>query len=568
MSFDGLVTRAITHELKQTIETGRISKVYQPHKTDLVFTIRAQGKNHKLFLSASPSFARLHLTNHSYDNPSSPPMFCMLLRKHLEGSFIESITQHDMERIVEITVRTRDEIGDETTKKIIIEIMGRHSNILLLDEKSGKIIDCIKHIPPSQNRHRTLLPGQHYVRPPEQHKLSPFGWSKEEVAGKLRWNEGKLPQQIVQTFSGVSPLLAAEIVHSAGLSTKENIASAFTGLMGKLNMHQYEPQMTSAQGKEYFYLAPLTHIGGEAKTFGSVSELLDRFYSGKADRDRIRQQAHDLERFLHNEFEKLTAKIKKLEKELINTEKAEQLKRKGELITAYMYQAKKGDTFLEAEDYFDENMPLVKIALEPMKTPAENAQHYFKKYNKMKKSISAITDQIAIAKEEVAYFDRLLTFMESASINDVEEIREELAEGGYVRQRGSSKKKVKEKPAIEEYVSSDGTLIFVGKNNKQNDYLTHKLARQNETWLHTKDIPGSHVLIRSEDPSDTAVLEAAHLAAYFSKARHSGSVPVDYTQVRNVKKPSGAKPGFVIYDSQQTLYVTPEEDIILRLKKK
>ncbi|MFC0188956.1 NFACT family protein [Fictibacillus aquaticus] len=567
MSFDGIVTRAVTHELIEKLHSGRISRVYQPHKTDLIFTIRAKGKNHKLLISANPTFSRLHLTEHSYDNPSSPPMFCMLLRKHLEGAFIEKIEQHNMERIVEITVRTRDEIGDETTKKVVIEIMGRHSNILLLDEKTGKIIDCIKHIPPSQNRHRTLLPGQVYVLPPEQNKISPFSTSSEMFGSKLNWNTGKIAQQLVQTFSGVSPLIANEVVHRAGLTTKENIYSAFSTLMEKLSVHSYVPQMVTKDGKEYFYIEDLTHIGGEKRTFSTVSEVLDRFYSGKADRDRIRQQAHDLERYLQNEYDKLKTKIKKLEKELSNTEKTEEYKRKGELITAYMYMAKKGDASIEVEDYFDENLPAVTIALNPLKSPAENAQQYFKKYNKMKNSISAITGQIQIAKDELSYFDRLLTFMESASINDVEEIREELAEGGYVRQRNSSKKKTKDKPRLEEYESTDGTTIFVGKNNKQNDYLTHKFARQNETWLHTKDIPGSHVLIRSEEPSESAIKEAAHLAAFFSKARHSGSVPVDFTLIRNVKKPSGAKPGFVIYDNQQTVYVTPDEDLVLSLKK-
>jgi predicted ribosome quality control (RQC) complex YloA/Tae2 family protein len=569
MSFDGIMTRAVAAELQNNLTSGRISKVYQPHKTDLVLTIRANGKNHKLLISANPSFARMHLTEHQYENPDTPPMFCMLLRKHLEGAFIEKIEQLDLERIIKLTVKNRDEIGDETTKVLYVEIMGRHSNVILVDEKSEKIIDSIKHIPSFQNRHRTILPGYTFVMPPAQEKMNPFSvTTKEEFISNISWNEGKLDKQLVSRFSGFSPLIAKEIVYRAGLSVKEEVAEAFLTVMKQLSAEQYEPQMITNEKKEYFSVISLKHVTGDVRPFETVSKLLDRFFYGKADRDRIKQQANDLEKYLSNEYDKITKKIGKLKKELEQTANAEEYQRKGELLTAYMYLAKKGDKDVEVEDYFSEDQPLIKIELDPLKTPAENAQSYFKKYAKLKKSVSIIQDQIEKAKNELLYFERLIVQMDSASMKDVEEIREELGEGGYLKHRqGKNKKKQNQTPQPEKFISTDGTEILVGKNNKQNDYLTFKLSRANETWLHTKDIPGSHVLIRSSSPSETAIKEAAILAGFFSKAKNSSSVPVDYTLIKHVKKPNGSKPGFVIYDNQQTVFVTPDEDLVFRLKK-
>jgi predicted ribosome quality control (RQC) complex YloA/Tae2 family protein len=351
MSFDGIMTRAVAAELRNTLTSGRISKVYQPHKTDLVFTIRANGKNHKLLLSANPSFARVHLTEHQYENPDTPPMFCMLLRKHLEGAFIEKIEQLDLERMIKITVKNRDEIGDETTKILYVEIMGRHSNIILTDEKTEKIIDSIKHIPSFQNRHRTILPGYSYIMPPAQEKTDPFSIAtKEEFISKVSWNEGKLDKQLVARFSGFSPLLAKEIVHRAGLSVKDQVAESFLLLIEQLKDQKYEPQMITNEKKEYFSVIPMQHVTGHIRHFDSVSQMLDRFFYGKADRDRIKQQANDLEKYLSNEYEKISKKIGKLERELEQTVNAEEYQRKGELLTAYMYLAKKGDREVEVED--------------------------------------------------------------------------------------------------------------------------------------------------------------------------------------------------------------------------
>ncbi|WP_410983876.1 NFACT family protein [Bacillus cereus] len=568
MAFDGLFTRAITHEIENSLQTGRISKIYQPSKYEILLHIRANGKNQKLILSAHPTYARMHLTTQSYDSPALPPMFCMLLRKHLEGGFIEKIEQIDLERIIQITVRSRNEIGDESLKTLVVEIMGRHSNIILVDAKTNIILDSLKHVSLAVNRHRTVYAGAEYVAPPAQHKINPLQIeTQDEFIRPLDFLAGNMDKQLVGAFMGISPLFAKEVVKTAGMVNEKTLSEAFFTLQKPLQVHQYEPTMITANGKEFFYLFPLGHLKGDGKTFSSVSELLDRFFFGKAERDRVKQQAHDLERFMHNEKTKNEKKLIKLQKTLQDAGKADKYQLFGELLTANMYALKKGDKEIEVVNYYDENSGTVKITLDPLKTPSENAQRYFQKYQKAKNSVAIVEEQIEKTNEEILYFDSLLQQMEAASSKDIEEIREELAEEGYMRNRKSKNvKKKPTKPVLDKYIASDGTEIFVGKNNKQNDYLTTKFARRDEIWLHTKDIPGSHVLIRSLEPTEETLLEAAKLAAYYSKAKDSSSVPVDFTKIRHVKKPSGAKLGFVTYDNQQTLYVTPDADTVMKLK--
>lgn len=543
MSFDGFMTRAMTHELQTLLTSGRISKIYQPYKTELIFTIRANGKNHQLLLSANASFARIHLTKEKYDNPSTPPMFCMLLRKHLEGSFIEKIEQLDMERIIVFHVKNKDELGDETFKQLYIEIMGRHSNISLVDKQTGTILDSIKHIGPTQSSYRTVMPGQPYKLPPEQNKANPFELDGDELLKRIDFNAGKIDRQLVNQIAGLSPQLANEITFQSGtFVNRSTLPSAFLQIMGQLKEHRYEPEMITVNGKETFSIIRLEHLNGERKSFSTISELLDRFYYGKAERDRVKQQAQDLERFLRNEWQKNKKKIKKLEQTLVQAERAKEYQKLGELLTANLYLVKRGDKKVEVIDYYDESGGSIEIKLDPQKSPSDNAQAYFKKYNKAKNSVAVVEEQIEKSKEEVAYFDQLIQQMESAAPRDIEEIREELMEEGYIRRRVKQQKKKKEtKPQLEQYISTNGIEFFVGKNNKQNDYVTNKFARQDEIWLHTKDIPGSHVVIRSTDPDDETLLEAATVAAFYSKAKQSSSVPVDYTKIRHVKKPNGAK---------------------------
>ncbi|MEH6924556.1 NFACT RNA binding domain-containing protein [Bacillus altitudinis] len=569
MSFDGIFTYGMTNELQETLTGGRISKIHQPYKHELIFHIRSKGKNHKLLLSAHPSYARVQLTEHHDDNPSEPPMFCMLLRKHLEGGFIERFEQIGLDRVIVLHVRSRNEIGDEQTRKLYIEIMGRHSNLILVEDETEQIIDGLKHLSPSVNSYRTVLPGHQYLLPPAQQKLNPFDVTKEDILKHLRFQEGKIANQIVDTFSGVSPLFAKEAVHRAGLANQETIPSTLLEMFQLIQAHSFTPQLTRKDGKEYFYLLELQHVDGDMKTFDSLSELLDRFYFGKAERDRVKQQAADLERFVVNEKKKNENKLKKLTRTLEESQNAHKYQLYGELLTANIYAIKKGDKEATVINYYDEEGGEITIPLKTNKTPSENAQAYFTKYQKAKNAVEAVNEQIERTHEEIVYFDELIQQLSSASPKDLEEIREELVEGKYLRpkQKRNAKKKKPSAIQLEAYESSQGVPILVGKNNKQNEYLTTKAAARDDIWLHTKDIPGSHVVIRHKAPDEQTLLEAAQIAAYFSKAKESSSVPVDYTKIRHVKKPNGAKPGFVTYDQQQTLFVTPDEDVVLKLRK-
>ncbi|MCR8848584.1 NFACT family protein [Rossellomorea sp. SC111] len=566
MSFDGLFTRNMTKELNENLLHGRINKIHQPYKNEIIMVIRANGKNHKVLLSAHPSYSRVQLTAENYDNPPVPPMFCMLLRKHLEGSIIEGIKQIELDRMIVFEVKGRNEIGDISYKQLIIEIMGRHSNIILIDKERNMILDSIKHISPSMNTHRTVLPGHTYVLPPQQDKIDPLEAGTLDVLRALDFNSGKLDKQIVQSFAGISPLYAKEVVHRAGIGSGAAIAESFVSLIEHAKNYDITPTLITAD-KETFYWMDLLHLQGEKQTFPSLSELLDRFFYQKAARDRVKQQGNDLERFIRNERDKNVNKITKLEQTLEDAQQADRYQLLGELLTSNLYAVERGMTEVSVVNYYDENGESITIPLNPQKSPSDNAQNYFSRYQKAKNAIKIVHEQIEKAEEEIVYLEQLLQQLESASTKDVEEIREELEEEGYLRVRKQAKKKkANTKPVLEHYTSTDGTQILVGKNNKQNDYLTNRVAGRDEIWLHTKDIPGSHVVIKSHKPSDETIKEAANIAAYFSKARESSSVPVDFTEVKQVKKPKGAKPGFVIYEGQQTVYVTPDLDLVRSLK--
>ncbi|RLL45263.1 fibronectin/fibrinogen-binding protein [Oceanobacillus piezotolerans] len=569
MPFDGIVTRAVTEELNKSIIPGRITKIHQPTKTDLVLTVRSQGKNNTLLLSIHPSYARFHITKDTYQNPETAPMFCMVLRKHLSGAIIEKIQQHEMERVITFSVRTRNEIGDETEKSLILELMGKHSNIMLVDNDKGHIIDSMKHVSMSQNRYRSILPGQPYIAPPKQDKLNPLTIQAEDVMKRLDFNSGKIDRQIVDHVMGFSPFIAQEIVNRANLGSLQVYSDKFKEVQEQLLENDYEPTIYTGK-REDFHVIPIYSFDGAGESFTSVNVMLDAFYSGKAERDRVHQQAKDLSRFIKNEKSKNERKLKKHLQTMKKAENAEHYQRLGELLTAHLHLVKKGDTKVRVVDYYDPDQKQLEIELNPNKTPSDNAQNYYRTYQKLKTSKQVIAEEIDKTKEEINYFEQLLQQIDVASVEDIEEIREELREEGYLRkQRKQSKNKNKpSKPVPEKYVATDGTEILVGKNNKQNEYLTMKLARRDEIWLHTKDIPGSHVIIRSQEPSEETLREAAQLAAYFSKSQSSSSVPVDFTKVRHVKKPSGAKPGFVIYDNQKTVFVTPTRDLVDQLKVK
>ncbi|MBU5594615.1 NFACT family protein [Amphibacillus sp. MSJ-3] len=569
MAFDGIVTHAVAKQLNQELATGRILKIFQPTSTELILLIRNNHENYQLLLSAHPSYARLHLTKTKYQNPAEPPMFCMVLRKHLIGSYIEAIEQYKNERIIEFYFRGKNEIGDKVRKKLIIEIMGKHSNIILLDQENDHILDSIKHISPNQSRYRTVLPGQIYHYPPHQNKLNPFEMDQSTILKILTESDKTLAETLVLSFMGISPLFADDILNCAKESTPEAVTEQFLKRLTQVKENKLSP-VINRDKKEDFHVFKLDSFKGEIERFETVSELLDLFYQDKAARDRVKQQVSDLSRLLKNELERNQRKIKKQQQSLNKAKQAEQYQKQGELLTAHLHLVKKGDQQITVTDYYDPNQAELTIPLNPNKTPSQNAQSYFKTYQKLKTSKSKLKIEIRKAKAEINYFEQLIQQLDQARLEDIEEIRNELREEGYLKEkRGNNKRKNKsKKPSPEQFFASDGTPIYVGRNNKQNDYLTTKMAESRDIWLHTKDIPGSHVLIRSHIPSKETLAEAAQLAALFSKASQSSKVPVDYTEVRHVRKPNGAKPGYVIYDQQKTLFVTPDRSLINQLKEK
>lgn len=590
MAFDGLVVHSLVQELRALVG-GRIGKVHMPSENDIVLNLRAAGGGVKLLLSANPTYPRVHVTEQSFVNPLEAPMFCMLLRKHCEGGIVESISQPGLERIVIIRVRQRDELGDLSTKSIVIEIMGRHSNIILLDPATGQILDGIHHVTPAVSSHRVVLPGSAYVAPPEQHKRHPFETDREafvkllnEAAGEGEAAAEDWERAIVRQFSGISPLVAKEIVYRAGIGQPEAGAEAsgrgdveaagrlwdsFREIMEQIAQGKAEPNICEqpASGKSFFSVVRLTHLQGEPRTYESASACLEAYYGDKAERDTVKQRVSDMIRLLTNERGKNVKKLEKLRETLEEAGQADKYRVTGELLTASMHLFAKGDKEVEVIDYYDEQQRTVKIALDPLLTPSENAQKYFKKYTKLRNSLSVVKEQMSQAEDEIVYLDSVLQQLASAGMTDIEEIRDELVEQGYMRSRGKKlrRKKTGGKPSLACYTSSEGIPIYVGKNNTQNEYLTNRLAHPGDTWLHTKDIPGSHVVIRSPEFGEPTLNEAAMLAAYFSQAKESSRVPVDYTLIRHVRKPSGAKPGFVIYDHQKTLFVTPDPEQIKQL---
>ncbi|RCW70771.1 Rqc2 family fibronectin-binding protein [Saliterribacillus persicus] len=567
MAFDGLLTRAIVEELSTTLSSARIIKIYQPTELELVLSIRRQGKNHTLLLSAHPNYARIHLTKDQYQNPKEPSMFCMLLRKHISGSFIESIEQIENERIIHIHIKSTNEIGDTTYKTIAIEIMGKHSNIILIDKERKMILDSIKHISLSQSRMRPVLPGQLYQLPPDQEKVNPLTVDGENFLKKIDFNAGKIDRQMLQAFMGFSPLIAREIVYHAQLGNSESYKDAFLELKEKMLLHQYSPVIY--EENSIYYITELSHVKENGKQYESVNEMLDQFFSGKAERDRVKQKAGDLFRLLKNELNKNERKIVKLKKTLKDADKASNFQKKGELLTANMHLVKLGDKSVTVTDYYDEDQKELEIKLNERKTPSENAQSFFKKYQKLKNSKVMVENELKKTAKEVNYLNELVQQMDDAREQDIEEIREELQDQGYIKKKFTKAKKNKKvhKPEPEKFYASDGTLLLVGKNNRQNEYVTNRLGHKSDIWLHTKDIPGSHVVIKSNDPSEETLIEAANLAAFYSKSKNSSTVPVDYTQIKHVKKPSGAKPGFVTYDNQKTIFVTPDKNLIKKLKE-
>ncbi|MFS9292201.1 Rqc2 family fibronectin-binding protein PavA [Streptococcus mitis] len=550
MSFDGFFLHHMVEELRRELVNGRIQKINQPFEQELVLQIRSNRQSHRLLLSAHPVFGRIQLTQTTFENPAQPSTFIMVLRKYLQGALIESIEQVENDRIVEITVSNKNEIGDHIQATLIIEIMGKHSNILLVDKSSHKILEVIKHVGFSQNSYRTLLPGSTYIAPPSTESLNPFTIKDEKLFEILQTQE-TTAKNLQSLFQGLGRDTANElerILVSEKLSTFRNFFNQET-----------KPCLTETS----FSPVPFANQVGES--FANLSDLLDTYYKDKAERDRVKQQASELIRRVENELQKNRHKLKKQEKELLATDNAEEFRQKGELLTTFLHQVPNDQYQVILDNYYT-NQPIT-IALDKALTPNQNAQRYFKRYQKLKEAVKYLTDLIEETKATILYLESVETVLNQTGLEEIAEIREELIQTGFIRRR--QRKKIQKRKKPEQYLASDGkTIIYVGRNNLQNEELTFKMARKEELWFHAKDIPGSHVVISGNlDPSDEVKTDAAELAAYFSQGRLSNLVQVDMIEVKKLNKPTGGKPGFVTYTGQKTLRVTPDPEKIASMKK-
>ena len=587
MAFDGLVVHSICDELSSKLVGGKIDKIYQPENDEIVLHIRNNKENFKLVLSASSSNPRIYLSNtYKKENPINAPMFCMLLRKYIQSGNIINVSQVGFERIVKITIESLDELKTKTTKDLIIEIMGRHSNIILTHEED-KIVDSIKRIPPSISRVRQLLPGIKYNLPPTQDKINPLEeLSIDKFKNLIKDFDGSISKAIYSKFLGISPTISKEICFRCNLENSKStynlndtdfelLYKEFKKIINNLKNSTYNPCLAidPSIDKLLDFSCINLSLFDNLKIIKneSISYIIENFYSNKDIKERINQRASDLKKSISIKLDRLYNKLKKQELELKESENAIDYKIKGELITSYIYMIEKGMEFVEVQNFYDENYSLIKINLNPNLTPSENAQKYFKKYNKLKHAKKEITVQIEISLEEINYLENIMLSIDNCeNLDEFNDIKEELQKLGYMSGKVKSKKDkntLTTKP--NEFLSSDGFKILVGKNNKQNDFLTLKIANNDDLWMHTKNIPGSHVIIKSDGKEipESTIFEGAMLAAFFSKSKMSSQVPVDYTLKKNVKKPNGSKPGMVIYETNSTIYVTPNEELVVKLKK-
>ncbi|HGJ0516991.1 TPA: Rqc2 family fibronectin-binding protein PavA [Streptococcus pneumoniae] len=550
MSFDGFFLHHIVEELRSELVNGRIQKINQPFEQELVLQIRSNRQSHRLLLSAHPVFGRIQLTQTTFENPAQPSTFIMVLRKYLQGALIESIEQVENDRIVEMTVSNKNEIGDHIQATLIIEIMGKHSNILLVDKSSHKILEVIKHVGFSQNSYRTLLPGSTYIAPPSTESLNPFTIKDEKLFEILQTQE-LTAKNLQSLFQGLGRDTANELER---ILVSEKL-SAFRNFFNQ----ETKPCLTETS----FSPVPFANQAGEP--FANLSDLLDTYYKNKAERDRVKQQASELIRRVENELQKNRHKLKKQEKELLATDNAEEFRQKGELLTTFLHQVPNDQDQVILDNYYT-NQPIM-IALDKALTPNQNAQRYFKRYQKLKEAVKYLTDLIEETKATILYLESVETVLNQAGLEEIAEIHEELIQTGFIRRR--QREKIQKRKKLEQYLASDGkTIIYVGRNNLQNEELTFKMARKEELWFHAKDIPGSHVVISGNlDPSDAVKTDAAELAAYFSQGRLSNLVQVDMIEVKKLNKPTGGKPGFVTYTGQKTLRVTPDSKKIASMKK-
>ncbi|NLM35403.1 MAG: fibronectin/fibrinogen-binding protein [Clostridiales bacterium] len=576
MALDGIFLHSLCLELKDNILNGKVDKINQPEKDEIIITFRKDNKNIKVLISASSNYPRIHITERSKANPMQPPMFCMLLRKYLIGAKLINIEQRHCDRILCLDFESRDEMGFDSIYTLIVEIMGRHSNITLIRKRDNIVMDSIKHITPNINSYRSIYPGINYKFPPEPNKLNPLDFSEDvniDLDSSVSISDSSI---LTKIFTGVSSLLSKEIVYlfqtnSSGNKPDDlkNLLKFAKNFFQSINQNSFTYTLYSDSKGNYkdfycFYLSTMKDY--KVTKYDTASKLLDLFYYTKDKQDRLNQKSSDLQKLVINNIDRCKKKSIILKQSLQECKQKDKYKLYGELLTANIYSIKEGDKSVKVYNYYSEKEEYIIIPLKENNTPSENIQYYFKKYNKLKKTEEAALEQLEKNEAELEYLQSVLTnILNCDSYDEIEDVRNELVETGYIKFKKSSGKTKKAQSKPLHFLSSDGIDIYVGKNNIQNDYLTLKFADKKDIWLHTKNIPGSHVIIKNNNNiSDKTLEEAAILAAYYSKAKDSTKVAVDYTEVKNVKKPSGAKPGMVIYTTNKTIYVDPYE---INLKK-
>lgn len=584
MPLDAVYLSAVADELRPHLIGAKIDKIYQPSRDEVIFALRTREGSFRLLLSANSNHPRIHFTETAYENPQTPPMFCMLLRKHLVGGRFTAVLQPPMERVIDLELECSDEFGDLVKKHVVIEIMGRNSN-LILTGPDGRIIDCVRRVDYEMSEQRQVLPGLYYHLPPGQDKQNPLTATLEEISGLvLSLNFPTRPDEfIMDHFSGMPPLICRELAARfdpdlEDLNTLPSVgrytfSAHLKGEFDRISGGVLAPYLLEKNGApwDYTYM-PISQYGGmvESKRQESFSALLDMFYAKRDAAARMKSKSQAMVKNITNLRNRTARKLENQKKELLATADRDALRIKGELITANLYRMEKGQTKLVAENYYDPDLKEIEIPLNPMLTPQQNAAKYFKDYTKAKNAEIYLTEQIARGETEKEYLGSILDELSRAETEkDLTDIRQELIAGGYLRNT-DKKKRMKTQPSKPmEFVSSTGLRIRVGRNNTQNDQLTMKDSYKSDLWLHTQKIHGSHVIVSLEggECDETTLIEAAKLAAYYSQGRDGQNIPVDYTTVKYVKKPNGSKPGMVIYDHYNTVYVTPDSDLVEKSKR-
>ena len=573
MALDTVMLSALAAELRPKLEGARIDKVRQPEREQVLFSIRNKGENIRLLINVGAGSGRVALTRQSFENPAEPPMFCMLLRKYLVGARIEKLTQPNWERLLMVDIISHNELGDSVCLKLAIELMGRNSNLVLVGD-DGRIIDCLRRMEYGGDVQRRMLPGMIYRLPPAQKKPLIFDCDRAQIESALNSSEdGKpLDKRLLDSFSGLSPLVCRELVHRAFYDIS-CLPDALEAFLESVRAGEFTPTLLTKDGKpaEYSFMQ-LKQYGSEyeQQSLNSFSELLDAYYSKRELSERRRRRARELSHSVKTARDRIQRKLVCRLEELERTYGREEIRKNAELLTANMYRVKRGDSSVTVEDYYTDGCPSVEIKLDILKTPQQNAAAMFKEYNKLKTAEIHLTALVAEGEKQLDYLNSVLDELERAETErDLAEIRRELLETGYLKKQKGAKPDKSKKQGPMRFISSDGYEILVGRSNSQNDELTTKTARRTDIWLHTKSVHGSHVIISCEgrEPPERTIAEAASIAAYYSQGREGGKTAVDYTAVRFVRKPSGSMPGKVVYTDYRTVMAEADEALCEKLKK-